>query len=675
MIKLSETEKLALMEELIEKLNKYAYEYYTLDNASISDAEYDVLYDKLKELEKETGKILPASPTQRVGDIVLSEFKKHTHKARLWSLDKAQNEGELRAWETRLLKIMRDYESDTGKKLPPLEYIINLKFDGLTINLTYEKGKLQQAATRGNGEVGEEIIHQVKTIKDIPQEITAKNTFETRGEALMTKTAFREYNEKAQVPLKNLRNGAAGALRNLNVRETAKRKLIAYFYEIGYYEGAGFTTYEEILEYLKEQGLPVYSYTQKCTSIDDVLKEVEKITEFREALDFEIDGVVITVNDLSTREVLGYTIKFPRWAIAYKFEAKDATTQLLNVEWNVGRTGKVTPTALLDPVEIGGVTIKRATLNNLDDIARKGVKLGARVFVRRSNDVIPEIMGVVEDSLKETQEIKAPTHCPDCGAELIRDGVHLFCENSLSCKPQLIKSIVHYASRDAMNIEGFSEKTAQQLFEELDIREISDLYGLEKESLLKLDKFKDKKAENLMNAIEQSKNSTLDAFIYALGIPNVGKKTAQDLAHTFNSLEKLKQADKEELLKIQDVGEIVADSIIKFFSDEKIQESIESLLRAGVKPIYEEKSMGENPFRDKTVVVTGTMKQYSRSEIEKLLTDLGAKVSGSVSKKTHYVIAGENAGSKLDKAKEIIDKGQSTELKIVSEEEMLDLLK
>lgn len=671
---MTDKENLTRMEELVKQLNKYAHEYYTLDNTSITDAEYDALYDELKDLEKKTGTILQDSPTQRVGDMVLSQFKKHTHKSRLWSLDKAQNQGELRAWENRILKVIREYESKTGVKLPPLEYIVNLKFDGLTINLTYEEGLLKQAATRGNGVVGEEIYHQVKTIKTIPQKISSKEVFEVRGEALMTKKSFREYNEKAQVPLKNLRNGAAGALRNLNIKETAKRKLIAYFYEIGYFEGDSFKNYEAVLNYLKENDFPVHSYYQKCASIDDVLIEIEKISKLRETLDFEIDGVVIAINDMAIRGVLGYTVKFPKWSIAYKFEAKDATTHLLDVEWNVGRTGKVTPTAILDPVDIGGITIKRATLNNLDDIDRKGVKLGAHVFVRRSNDVIPEIMGVVEESLKDAKDIKAPAHCPYCGAELIREGVHIFCENSLSCKPQLIKSIVHYASRDAMNIEGFSEKTAIQLFEELDIREISDLYGLTKESLLELDKFKDKKAENLINSIEKSKDCTLAAFIYALGIPNVGKKTALDLANTFKSLDELKQADKNQLVAIQDVGEIVADSIFKFFSDKKIQESIESLMKAGVRPVYEEKGMDDSPFRDKTVVVTGTLKQYSRSEIQKLLTDLGAKVSGSVSKKTHFVIAGENAGSKLEKAKDILNQEESSELKILSEEEFIKMV-
>lgn len=668
-------DKLQLMKELVEKLNRYSHEYYTLDNPSISDAEYDRLYDRLRKLEEETGNILPASPTQRVGDVILSEFKKHRHKARLWSLDKAQDEEELRSWEKRLLKAVAEYNETSPDPLPPLSYVVTLKFDGLSVNLTYDAGALVQAATRGNGEIGEEIINQVKTIRTIPWQIPDTTLMEVRGEALMTRKAFAEYNADAEVPLKNLRNAAAGALRNLDVRETAKRKLIAYFYDIGFWTGKPFATYEEMLEYIKVQGLPVHPYHTMCTGIEEVLREIGKISEEREALDFEIDGLVIAVNDLRTREVLGYTVKSPRWAIAYKFEAKDAVTTLLQVEWNVGRTGKVTPTALLEPVELGGVTIKRATLNNMDDIRRKGVRLGCEVYVRRSNDVIPEITGVVEESLENSREIEAPVSCPACGAELVQNGVHLFCENTLSCKPQLVKSIVHFAGRNGMNIEGFNEKTAEQLFEKLDIREISDLYQLTIEDLLKLEKFKEKKAQNLIAALEKSKNCTLEAFINALGIPNVGIKTAGDLARHFGSLEGIMNASREELLAIPDIGEIVALSILGFFRDEKIIKSIQSLLDKGVKPVHQAVAAGYNPFSNKTVVVTGTLKEYTRGEIEKLLKDLGANVSSSVSKKTDYVIYGENAGSKLDKAREILAANPDSSLRIIGEEEFQKLMR
>ncbi|MGI6605948.1 MAG: NAD-dependent DNA ligase LigA [Peptococcia bacterium] len=677
------------LKDLVTRLNQYAYEYYTLDNPSVSDAEYDRLYDRLRKLEQETGIVLPDSPTQRVGDVILTEFKKHPHKGRLWSLDKAQSYGELYAWESRLQKARE--ENNARIQLPPLTYIVTLKFDGLTINLTYEKGVLVHAATRGTGEVGEEILAQVKTIKGIPLRIGDPSLMEIRGEALMTKQAFAAYNATAAVPLKNLRNGAAGALRNLDVRETARRQLIAFFYDIGHREEPAKTidSYSGILAFLEREGLPVHPFHERCGSMEEVIAQIEKVAALREQLDFDIDGVVIAVDDLRTREYLGYTIKFPRWAIAYKFEAKDDVTTLLDVEWNVGRTGKVTPTAILEPVEIGGVTIRRATLNNLDDIARKGVSIGCEVFVRRSNDVIPEILGVAGKSAedfpdesaeeaknkatKTTVPIEAPTECPACGARLVRDGVHLFCENSLSCKPQLVKSIVHFASRDALNIEGFSEKTAEQLFEKLDLREISDLYRLKREELLGLEKFKEKKTDNLLAAIEKSKACSLDAFIYALGIPNVGIKTARDLAKHFRSLAKVRQATPEELLQIPDIGEIVAQSIVKYFADEKIQDSIAKLLGAGVTPVYEGSEVKENPFNGKTVVVTGTLQNYSRAEIEKLLVDLGAHPAGSVSKKTDFVLAGENAGSKLEKARALLESGE-TRLRILSEEEFIKML-
>ena len=515
-------DKSVRIKELVAKLNQYAYEYYTLDNPSVSDVEYDRLYDELRALEQETGLVLPDSPTQRVGDVILTGFKKHTHKARLWSLDKAQSYGELAAWEQRLLKAREEYNLDPSSTLPPLAYVVTLKFDGLTVNLTYDQGLLVQAATRGTGEIGEEILAQVKTIKSIPLRISHPSLVEIRGEALMTKQAFAAYNATAEVPLKSLRMRRR-ALRNLDVRETAKRKLIAYFYDLGYGENLDFKSYSKILTFLEEQGLPVHPYHVRCTSMAEVKEEIEKIEQIRDTLDFEIDGVVIAVEDLRTREMLGYTIKFPRWAIAYKFEAKDEITTLLDVEWNVGRTGKITPTALLEPVEIGGATIRRATLNNVDDIERKGVKKGCQVFIRRSNDVIPEIRGVVSDSLATAEEIKIPQACPACGAKLVRDGVHFFCENSLSCKPQLVKSLVHFASREALNIEGFNEKTAEQLFEKLEIREISDLYKLSKEDLLSLEKFKEKKTENLLRAIEKSKICTRSIYL-CFRNSNVGKR-------------------------------------------------------------------------------------------------------------------------------------------------------
>ena len=641
------------VEELVELLNKYAYEYYSLDNPSVSDKEYDIKYDELRALEEETGYVLPYSPTQRVGDVVLQGFNKYTHKARLWSLDKAQSFDEIKDWHNRNVKFVNEMNS-RGENLPDLRYVITKKFDGLTINLTYdENGILQNAATRGNGETGEEVTAQVKTIKEIPLKTSSGDLFEVHGEAIMTVEAFDKYNATSETPLKNLRNGAAGALRNLNVKETARRGLSAFFYDVGYKEGQNFKTYEEMLNFIKEKGLPMDDYIRYATTLEEVEKYITEIKDMRFDLNYDIDGVVIAIDDIRTRELLGYTVKFPKWAIAFKFEAQEATTKLLDVEWNVGRSGRVGPTAILEPVELAGVTVKRATLNNMDDIKRKGVMIGADVFIRRSNDVIPEIMGVVESSLENATEIKVPETCPACGSHLVLDGAHYFCENTLSCKPQMVKSIVHFACRDAMNIEGFSEKTAEQLFEKLDIRSIADLYKLDYEKLLTLDKFGPKKAQNLLDAVERSKTPELYRFIYALGIPNVGVKTAKDLVNKFKSIEGLKSATFDELVSVQDVGDIVAKCVLEFFQEEKVLATIDELLKLGVNPSFEEKVIVESSFNGKTVVVTGTLQNYSRGEIKAKLESLGAKVSGSVSKKTDYVIAGEEAGSKLTKAQDL----------------------
>lgn len=661
-------DKKKLIEELVEELNKYAYEYYVLGNSSVTDKDYDKKYYELVDLEKETGYKLPYSPTQRVGDVILPEFKKYTHKARLWSLDKAQTLEEIREWHNRNVKFLEEYNRTSDEELPPLKYILTKKFDGLTINLSYdENGVLVTGATRGTGAIGEDVTAQVKTIKSIPLKIDCHDFLEIHGEAIMTTEAFEKYNSEAETPLKNLRNGAAGALRNLNVAETAKRNLSAFFYDVGYKEGAPFKTYMEMLNFIKTKGFPMDDYIRECTTLDEIQKEIDYIRDIRFDLNYDIDGLVIAIDDIRTRELLGYTVKFPKWAIAYKFEAQEATTKLLDVEWNVGRSGRLSPTAILEPVELAGVTVKRATLNNMDDIARKGVRLGAEVFVRRSNDVIPEIMGVVPESLEGTKEIEEPKVCPACGAHLVHEGVHIYCENTLGCKPQMVKTIVHFAGREAMNIAGFSEKTAEQLFEKLDIRDISDLYKLEYEKLLDLDKFGPKKAQNLLDAIEKSKDCTLEAFLYSLGIPNVGVKTAKDLVKRFESLENLENATFEELVSVQDVGDIVARSIIEFFKEERTLKVINELLSLGVNPHYEKKEVLESPFMGKTVVVTGTLENYSRTSIKEKLESLGAKVSGSVSKKTDFVIAGEAAGSKYDKAK-------SLGVTILSEEEFENMI-
>lgn len=660
-------DKRELMEALVEELNRYAYEYYSLDNPTVSDKEYDLKYDELVSLEKELGIVLPYSPTVRVGDTILEGFSKYTHKAKLWSLDKAQSIEGIVEWHNRNLKFVNEMRAK-GEDLPDLKYIVTKKFDGLTVNLTYnEEGILEIGATRGTGAVGENVTAQVKTIKSIPLKINSNDVFEIHGEAVMTTEAFEKYNETATTPLKNLRNGAAGALRNLNVKETARRNLSAFFYDIGYKEGEPFKTYVEMLDFIREKGFPMDDYVVECSTIEDIQKEIDYIKGIRFSLNYDIDGLVIAIDDMRTRELLGYTVKFPKWAIAYKFEAQEATTELLDVEWNVGRSGRVSPTAILEPVELAGVTVKRATLNNMDDIKKKGVRISSKVFVRRSNDVIPEIMGTVQDSIDGSKEILPPETCPACGSHLSLIGAHYFCENTLSCKPQMVKTIVHYGSREAMNIAGFSERTAEQLFEKLDIKSICDLYKLNKEDLIGLEKFGPKKAQNLLDAIENSKDCSLEAFIYALGIQNVGAKTARDLVNTFKSIDGLKNAKFEDLVLVPDIGDIVAQNVMDFFKEEKVIQTIDELLALGVNPHFEEKEITESAFSGKTVVVTGTMEKYSRKEIKEKLESLGAKVAGSVSKKTDFVVYGAEAGSKLTKAEEL-------GVKTISEEEFENMI-
>lgn len=654
------------IEELVDILNHYAIYYYTYDQPLVSDKEYDLLYDELVELEYKTGHILQYSPTQRVGDKILEKFVKHKHLRQLWSLDKAQNYEELRNWDKRLRKTIVEYNTQYDATLG-IGYCIEFKFDGLTINLTYDEGMLVQGATRGNGNIGESILPQLKTIRSIPLRIPYKGLMEVQGEGLMPLTSLMAYNESNDDQLKNARNAAAGALRNLNPKITEKRKLKAYFYNVGYIEDMEFTRHEEMIQFIKDQSLPVFDYLKSFKNMDDVITEIERIKDHRHGLDILTDGLVIKIDDMKSREVLGFTQKFPKWAIAYKFEAEEVTTLLEGVAWNVGRTGKVTPTALLEPVEIGGVTVKRATLNNIEDIRRKNVKINAIVWLRRSNDVIPEILGTVEDDNQETIEIDMPDKCPYCGTKLIQDGVHYFCMNKLSCKPQLIASIVHFASRDAMNIEGFSERTAEQFVDELNLKSISDLYSLNKDTLLNLDRFGDKKADNLIKAIENSKKCQLNHLIYALGIPNVGIKTATDLADCFKSYEGIKNALYEELVSIPDVGDVVANSVISYFNDPKIQHDINKLFESGVSPEYEEKTIKESFLTNKNVVITGSL-SISRNDIIKKIESLGGNVVGKVSKKTDYVIVGENPGSKLENAIDL-------NIPILREDDLQDIIK
>lgn len=652
------------IQELVKQLNDWNYHYYTLDEPVVSDAEYDRLYDELKILEKETGIVLEDSPTQRVGGEVLDKFEKHVHINSLYSLDKAQNEQAIKNWMDRNQKLLRQYEAEHNTRLSEVEYFVELKFDGLTINLTYDEGRLVMAATRGNGVVGEDILPQVKTIGSIPMRINYPGLIEIQGEGVMPLSALAKYNEENEIPLKNARNAAAGALRNLDSKQTKKRNLTAYFYNVGYREEE-FKTQEEIFSFLKENHLKVYPYGKLVKTFDELKEAIDEIQELRKEIDILTDGAVIKINDIEIRKILGYTNKFPRWAIAYKFEPDEYSTILLDVEWNVGRTGKVTPTAILEPVEIGDVTVQRATLNNYDDILRKNVAINARVLVRRSNDVIPEILGTLEDN-RITSAIPMPEVCPSCGTEIIREGVHIFCPNSLSCKPQLVSRMVHFASRNAMDIAGLSEKTVLKIIEVLNIREISGIYDLTLEDLLQLEGFKEKKSQNLLDGIERSKETTLAKFLYGIGIPHVGIKTSEDLAKVFPDIESLKNATEEELVELPDIGSIVAGEIVKFFQDDQIIEGINHLLERGI--VFEKTAKQEikESIADKKFVLTGSLKSYTRKELEDIITNAGGKTSSSVSKNTDFVIAGENAGSKLAKAQEL-------GVPVISEEEFIEM--
>ncbi|WP_435922650.1 NAD-dependent DNA ligase LigA [Paenibacillus sp. DYY-L-2] len=652
-------DKMQRMEQLIEQLNQFNYHYYTLDQPLVSDKEYDLLYDELVALEAETGTTLPGSPTQRVGGELLEGFKPHRHLAPLWSLDKAQNEEQLLNWNNRALKLIADYNSkNPGNPLPAPTYVVELKFDGLTLNLTYTDGELVQASTRGNGAVGEGILAQVKTIKSVPLTIPYKDgTIEVQGEGIMNLSVLAKYNETAAEPLKNARNAAAGALRNLNPRTTAERKLSAFFYNVGYSDNIRFSDHREMMAFLKDNRFKVNPYVTYHDSFDKVIETLHEIVEKRSTLDYLIDGAVIKLTDMRTREALGYTDKFPRWAVAFKFEAEETTTVLESVSWNVGRTGKITPLAKVEAVELAGVTVQNCTLNNIGDIERKNLKfaLGTRVFIRRSNDVIPEILGKVTEE-QDGGEIVYPVNCPSCGFPLEQRGAHLFCNNRFECKPQIVSRITHFASRDAMDIETFSEKTAEQLYDELNVREAAELYTLTFEDLIKLDRFGEKKANNLLRAIEESKGRDLASFLFALGIPNTGKSTTKVLADHFRDLSRIMSATVEELTELPDIGLIVAESIVSFFADPFMQAAINKMLSLGVEakaPEAPAAPVTDSFFSGKTVVLTGTLHQLGRDEATARLEALGAKVTGSVSKKTDLVIAGEKAGSKLAKAQQL----------------------
>lgn len=624
------------MQQIVDQLNKWAYEYYVLDKPSVADTEYDALYDMLVLLERQTGEVLPDSPTRRVGGQPLSAFSQHKHLGRLYSLDKAQSFGELQEWVEKVQK-------QVGK----VAFTVELKYDGLTISVTYDKGKFVCASTRGNGIVGEDVSEQVKTIRSVPLTIPFDGLCELQGEGIMRLSVLDEFNRKhPNDKLKNARNAAAGAIRNLDPSVTAERKLDVVFHSNAYSVGLPVRSQCELNDFFKSCKMATNFVFERVTEFEEIKKIIEHVAEIRSSLDFLIDGVVIKVDDYAHREELGYTDKFPKWAVAFKFDAEQAITKLCDVDWQVGRTGKLTPVAILEPVELCGATIRRATLNNFDDILRKKLHKNALVRIRRSNDVIPEVLGAAEDG---GEDIHKPIVCPQCGGKVEQYGAYLYCVNAENCRPQIVARISHYASKAACDIDGLSDKTVEQLVDNLSVRSVADLYGLTVDELLGLEGFKDKKATKLVEAVAKSKQVDLPRFIYALGLDNVGVVTAKDLAEKFGNVHDLSLASACDLAQIDGIGDVVADGIVQYFAEEQNREILQRLKNLGIDPHYvvEQK---KGVFSGKKVVLTGSLSTLTRSMAQQLIVERGGEVSASVSKSVNLVVAGEDAGSKLDKA-------------------------
>lgn len=631
-------DKLVRMKELIARLKELNYAYYTLDNPLVSDKEYDDLYYELVSLEKETGVILDDSPTQKVGDVVLDKFKKVKHQKKLYSLNKANSFEELREWYDDMVS--------KGARSFSVEY----KYDGLRVTLSYENGILKRGATRGNGLVGEDVTEQVKTIRNVPKTIEYREKVTVMGEVLMRLSELKKFNKTAKEPLKNARNAAAGALRNLDTKITASRNLDAIMYDILEIDTPK-SSQLEVHNFLNSNKFDTFDFFEIVSKFEDITKLIDYVDQTKSNLDVLIDGMVIKVNEYDVREKIGYTEKFPKWAIAYKFEAQELTSKVIGITWQVGRTGKLTPVCEIEPIELAGATVTHATLNNYDDIIRKDVAIGSRVFVRRSNEVIPEILGVAEHS-QNSQKIEKPLVCPCCHTKLVYDDINIFCPNEL-CPDRIVNKLTHFASKNAMNIEGLSDKTILQLFKVLNVTKVSDLYKLQNSDLSILEGFKEKKINNLLNSIQKSKNVTLDRFIYSLGINGVGSKTAKDLARHFGTFENLKNAKLEDLIAIKDIGDTIAQNIVEYFQNSQNLSLICELFDSGIKLESLDSINLDSVFAGKTVVITGTLENMSRDEATTLLESMGANVSSSVSSKTDFLLCGENAGSKLNKAQSL----------------------
>lgn len=643
------------IEELRNLLNQYNYEYHVLDRPSVPDSEYDQLMRELTLIEEQFPDLItPDSPTQRVGGEVMSAFEKVEHRTPMLSLGNAFNEADLRDFDRRVKQIVGD----------DVEYVCELKIDGLAISLRYENGLFIQGATRGDGTIGEDITTNLKTIRSIPLRLKQEFSIEVRGEAYMPKKSFEKLNqvkeENGEEPFANPRNAAAGSLRQLDPRIAASRNLDIFLYAIGDFSETGVSTHHDGLNLLETLGLKVNKEREKCANIEEVLQYVQKWVEKRPNLPYEIDGIVIKVNSLDQQKELGFTAKSPRWAIAYKFPAEEVITKLIDIELSVGRTGVITPTAILEPVRVAGTKVQRASLHNEDLIREKDIKLGDYVVIKKAGDIIPEVVNVLaERRTGEEQEFVMPTHCPDCQSELVRlEGeVALRCINP-KCPAQIREGLIHFVSRNAMNIDGMGEKVISQLFAHELIHDVADIYRLQQEQLLELERMGEKSVTNLLAAIEKSKSNSLEKLLFGLGIRHVGAKAAKTLAQKFGHLHALAKATQEELTDIQDIGEKMADSIVAYFENEEALQLINELENLGLNmkyngPLPVQTEEITSALAGKTVVLTGKLEQLTRNEAKEKLESLGANVTGSVSKKTDLVIAGADAGSKLTKANEL----------------------
>ncbi|MBX9997348.1 MULTISPECIES: NAD-dependent DNA ligase LigA [Priestia] len=643
------------VQELRDLLNQYGYEYYVLDQPSVPDAEYDKLMNELIEIEESFPELKTAdSPTQRIGGQVLDAFEKVQHQTSMLSLGNAFNEEDLRDFDRRVRQAVGDEFS----------YVCELKIDGLAVSLRYEDGYLVLGATRGDGTTGENITENLKTIRSIPLRIKEPLSMEVRGEAFMPRKSFEALNEakmeRDEVPFANPRNAAAGSLRQLDPKIAAKRNLDIFVYAMTDTGELEIDSHSESLNLLDDLGFKTNKERQTCETIDDVIAYIESWQTKRPELSYDIDGIVVKVDSFDQQAELGTTAKSPRWAIAYKFPAEEVVTKLVNIELTVGRTGVITPTAILEPVQVAGTTVQRASLHNEDLIREKDIRIGDYVVVKKAGDIIPEVVNVIEEKRTgEEQEFTMPTHCPECESELVRlEGeVALRCINP-SCPAQIREGLIHFVSRNAMNIDGLGEKVISQLFREQLIKDVADIYTLTKQQLIELERMGEKSADNLIAAIEASKENSLERLLFGLGIRHVGAKAAKTLAQHFETIDKLTKATYDELVAINEIGAKMADAIVAYFTQEEVQELIHELKEYGVNLTYKGPKLVsvenvDSVFAGKTVVLTGKLEQLSRNEAKAQIEALGGKVTGSVSKKTDLVVAGEEAGSKLIKANEL----------------------